>query len=266
MTDGGRESLRPVRAVLRAVEILEALAEAGEPLGVSEISRRVAISKTACHNMLNTMLQCGLVRREPHSRNYVLGWRLFELGSALLQDQDLHMRAVGYLDELAETTGETVLLAILDGLDVLYLASADSPRSVKMVANRGGRAPLHATSSGKVLLAWDKDELTSRVVEAGLPRLTPTTITTAERFNECLREVESQGFAKSLGEREPGVNSVAVPIRSHDGDVVGALALAGPSDRFGPDAFDNALPSLQKVAARISGDLGYTGTHHQGLV
>src|SRR3954452_1228624 len=148
---------RRVRAVDHAVDVLEAMARVSRAVGVSDLARMTGLSKATVHHLLATLDARRFVMRDPSSPLYRLSWALYELGSNVVRDVDLSRVARPYLDRLAVQTKESVLLGILDGDSVLYLDRGEPPMGLQMRANAGRRAPLHATASGKVLLAHSPD-------------------------------------------------------------------------------------------------------------
>src|SRR5690348_5012027 len=148
---------RRIKAVDNAIDVLEVMGAAGRPMGVSEIARQAQLSKAAVHHLLATLETRRFVMRDTDSTSWKLSWALYELGSNVVRDVDLSRIARPYLDKLAVQTGESVLLGILDGDSVLYLDRGEAPMGLQMRANAGRRGPLHATASGKVLLAFATD-------------------------------------------------------------------------------------------------------------
>jgi DNA-binding IclR family transcriptional regulator len=164
------------------------------------------------------------------------------------------------IDDLASSLGETVNLAVLREH---YAVNVDQARGTAAVAAQnwvGELTPLHATSSGKVLLAHVPDaqrgELLSR---AGLPRLTSATITSAQALERQLAKVRTDGFATTFEELEEGLNAVAVPVCDHRGTVVAAVSVSGPAYRLDKRRIDEIVDELKSGADRISQRMGWLG-------
>jgi len=257
---GAPESTSPgrrVRAVDHAVDVLEAMAKVNRAVGVSDLGRLTGLSKATVHHLLATLEARRFVIRDPSTARYRLGWALYELGSNVVRDVNLSGVARPFLDRLAVQTKESVLLGILDGDSVLYLDRGESPMGLQMRANAGRRGPLHATASGKVLLANSPDPtLLDRLLAQPLPRLTTTTITDPDVLRHELAEVQVQQYATCWQEREIGLCSVAVPLRDYTGAVIGSLAVAGPATRLTTATLPAHLAPLQMVARRIEAHLG----------
>ncbi len=178
LSDDGRR-LRPVTSPLRAIDVLETLAGSERPMAPTELASRTSFSRTAAYNVLTTYEIRGLVRRDSHNR-YVLGWGLFALGEQARSRSDLSDAARSLVDDLAERTGETVLLGVLDRGSLIYVEKAESRRSARMV-EAPGRLPLHESVTGLVLPAHAAPTFRERYIDdagdaASSERLLETTI------------------------------------------------------------------------------------------
>lgn len=250
---------RRVQAVEHAMDVLAAMAATGRPTGVSDIARHTGLSKASVHHILATLESRKFVMREPETNLYRLGWALYELGSTVVRNIDISRVARPFLDRLAEQTGESVLLGILDEDAVLYLDRGEAPNGLRMAANAGRRGPLHATASGKVLLAFaDDHDLFRRIVDSPLRALTRTTITDPSVLRHEIAEVRQTGYATCWQETEVGLSSLAVAIRDYTGAVAGSIALAGPATRLTTRTLQAHLVPLQAAAHQIEVHLGGT--------
>ncbi|MET9734902.1 IclR family transcriptional regulator [Streptomyces sp. NPDC006458] len=254
---GAATTSRRVRAVDHAVDVLQAIARAAHPVGVSDLARRTGLSKATVHHLLATLESRRLVMRDEETTRYRLGWGLYELGANVVRDVDLSRVARPYLDKLAVQTGESVLLGILNDESVLYLDRGEPPHGLRMVANAGRRGPLHATASGKALLAFAADcELVEKILSEPQHRYTKTTITDPAQLRQELAQVRQQGYATCWQEREVGLCSVAVTLRDYTGAVVGALTVAGPATRLTSRNLSSHLTPLQAARHAIETRLG----------
>jgi DNA-binding IclR family transcriptional regulator len=253
---------RRVKSVDHAIDILETIAQADRSLGVSEIARKAGLSKATTHHTLATLEARRFVMRDPDSTQYRLSWALYELGSNVVRNVNLSRVARPYLDRLAAQTGESTLLGILDENSVLYLDRGEAPGGLRMSADAGRRGPLHATASGKVLLAYSLDgDLTDPAITDHLSKFTNTTVTSLAALRRQLSQVRTRGYATCWQEREVGLCSVAVPLRDYTGKVVGCLTLAGPATRVNARTFQSHLPALRAAAHRIELHLGGARPH-----
>ena len=245
VSDDGRR-LRPVKALLRALDVLEVLAVSDGPLTVGEIAARTGSSRTATYNVVTTYEIRGLLRRDAQNR-YLLGWGLFELGESARSHSDLSDAARPVVEDLAESTGETVLLGVLDQGSVIYVEKAESRRSIRMVEAPGRRLPLHESATGLVLLAHAAPAFReSYLAHGGLP----------EGLAETAEEIRVRGYATSVRDLDPDLASASVPVQGPHGDPVAALTVAGPVSRFTRRRIDESLPEILGAAAAIGKALG----------
>lgn len=253
ISDDGRR-LRPVKSLMRAIDLIEALAAGGRPLGVTELAAAIGSSKTAAYNMITTLEYRGLITKDGNNR-YWLGWGLFELGEMVHGASVLGDAARPHLEVLAETTGETALVGILDHGSVIYLEKAESRRSIRMVESPGQRQPLHATTAGLLLLAFAPPEYRRRYLTTPSSDDHPAGINAAA-LQSSLDAIVSDGYAVSFRDPEPDLNSVSVPIFGAGEQVVAALMLAGPSSRLTDKRVRQYLPALLGAAAVVGRAVG----------
>ncbi|GII78298.1 IclR family transcriptional regulator [Sphaerisporangium rufum] len=236
-----------VQSVDRALDVLEALAEHGGAASLSQIAARTGLPYGTIHRLLRALLDRGYVRQES-DRRYALGSTLVRLGGAA--ERLVGTWARPYLEKLVALSGETANLAVMEGNFVVYIAQAASSRRLRMFAEVGRRVLPHSTAVGKVLLAARPDAA-EVLARTGLPRRTPHTVVSAPEMLAELDLVRARGYAADLGEEEPGVHCLAVPVR--DGDrVVAAMSVSGPAGRI--DALDRAELALGMLA--VADDFG----------
>jgi DNA-binding IclR family transcriptional regulator len=173
---------------------------------------------------------------------------------------DLTQQGRPVCQRLAEEIGETVNLAVARSHYAVNLDQVRGTSSVTVHNWVGQLTPLHATSSGKVLLAHFDDRHRAETIEAvGLESYTPKTITSADVLEKQLDEARRRGYAMTLEELEIGLNAIAAPIRSYDGEVVAAVSVSGPAYRFSEERMRDLAPVLMAGAVDISHRLGFVG-------
>jgi DNA-binding IclR family transcriptional regulator len=248
-------SVRTVQAVSRTFLLLRTLGQAGRPMSLSDLARRIDSSKPSTYHLLRTLLLERAVQKNSDGL-YELGWGLWELGSSVVRSNDLARVARFHLDLLAEQTGEAVLLSILDGKGVLYLDRGQSSSGFELVANIGRRSSLHANASGKVLLAYADEDFVDEVLATPLKAFTSNSITEPDALRAELARIREVGHAVCWQEQEIGMSSLGVPIRDHSQRVVAALALAGPAARINERTEAHLVDLLGAEADAISAGLG----------
>jgi len=258
-----RETERPkaaVQSIERAAAILRSFSEAEPELGVTELSQRLGLHKSTVSRMIATLQREGLVGQNPETGKYRLGVGLVSLAGVALGRINVRGAAQPYLDDLVQETQETVTVDILAGTLCLIVEQKESPQPVRYVSWIGRRFPLHCTASGKVFLAALPEDEQAALLAFPLQKYTAHTITSYDVFQATLKEVATNGYATTLEEYELGFCAVSVPLFDHAGNVVGAIAVSGPSFRLSKTRFIQFVPCLQQTAAAISAELGYTGS------
>lgn len=241
----------------RVLRVLELFSSSERNLSLSEIASRMSLPKSSVHRLLVTLVARQFIERDPATRRYRLGIRVFEIGSLVIHELGLHAAAHPIVEELAVSTGETCHLAVLSGTDAVYVYKIDGPSTIIMSSRVGGRAPSYSTSIGKVLLAWGGDEIFQAVVRAGFHPYTPNTIRDPGHLAQELEAVRHAGYALDREEFQAGLSCIAAPVRDHSGSVVAALGLAGPSSRLSEDRLQELASPVMTAAQAISRNLGY---------
>jgi DNA-binding IclR family transcriptional regulator len=241
-----------------ALDIVDALADADE-LSLSELARRVGVAKSTAHRTCAVLAQRGLVDRTP-GRRYRLGLRLVEYGHLATERTAVGQQALPLLVELRNTLEETVQVGVPAGADVVYVERVEGQRALRYSTN-ARRSPLHRSSAGKVLAAFNP-ELAEARIRAGLPPSTGYTIVVPELLLAELARIRERGYARSVDETELGMSSLAVPVRdSANGPVVAAISMVGPTPRVVGDHEARHARILKAGARRLSEAIaegGYT--------
>ena len=245
-------STRRIGAAERAIAVLDTLADAGE-LGTNEIARRTGMTPSTVSRQLGTLAAAGLAERVAATGRYRLGIRVVHLANALLARLDVREVARPHLVALVEATGETATLSVPGDDDAITVDFVPGAHQVQPVSRLGRPSIAHATSAGKVMLAFSGRELPPGPFRA----YTPRTITDSQVLAREIEQVREQGYAEAAGEREPGLTAIAAPIRSSRGELEAIVALQGPSPRFDAAAVEAALPLLLQRADAISRELGW---------
>jgi DNA-binding IclR family transcriptional regulator len=248
---------RRVQAVERALDLLLAFADDGPELGITDLSRRFALPKATVHRLVEVLVAYDLLSRDPHTARYRLGLTAFRLGSAFLRTLDVRQAALPVMQALAQQTGETVNLNIVQGGHRVCIEKVESSQDVRHFVDLGRPLPLFAGASGKVLLAYLDPPAVEAVLREQVRSLTARTVTDRERIRADLARIRQRGYAVSTGERVDGASAVSAPVRNAHGVVVAGLTVSGPSYRFTPGRVRMLIPMVLEAAAAISRRLGY---------
>ncbi len=245
-----------VRAVERAISILDVLAQGGTRTG-AEIARELRVHRSTALRLLGTLERHALVERDQRTSRYRLGRRLPQLASVVTGEFDLRFVARPVCERLAAAVGETATLDLLVGDVIVPVEQATASTSVVSVNWLGRRTPVHCTASGKVIAAFGKDAVRERLLTLPLDRVTPNTITDRAKLEAQLEDARQTGVARTHEELEVGLDAIAAPVFGVDGDVVAALDVSGPSHRLRNRLDLDRL--TREGAADLSRRLGYRG-------
>jgi DNA-binding IclR family transcriptional regulator len=248
-----------VQSVDRAITVLEILAREGHA-GVSEVAAEIGVHKSTAFRLLAALEERDLVEQNTERGKYQLAFGILRLASAIPTRIDIARQAQPILDGLALQLDETINLAVVREQYAVNIQQALSSAVVASQNWVGQLTPLHATSSGKILLAYMPDEQRDSILEkAGLPALTKKTITSRKALLDELAEVRENGFATTFEELELGLNAAAAPIRDHTGTVVAALSASGPAFRYDEAQVKNTEADIKLAGSRISHRMGWLG-------
>jgi DNA-binding IclR family transcriptional regulator len=243
--------------VANSIRLLTSFSGEEDELGITTLASRLRLAKSTVHRLASTLTGAGFLEQNRDTGKYRLGMALFELGALVRRRMDVANESRPKLRELLEKTGETVQMGVVDHLSVLYVYEMESPRAIRMAAAVGGRAPLHCTAVGKVLLAYQPEDFVERVLQAGLTAYTARTVTKREAVLAMLSEVRSREHAVDDEESEPGLRAIAAPVRNQNGAVIAAVGVAAPVQRMNRRAMQTCVPTVIAAANAVSGRLGY---------
>jgi len=259
------QGLKPnnlVQTIERASSILDILGQSPDGISIRELSSKIKLPKGTIHRLLSSLSYFGYVRQDPKTRNYLLGFKLVELGNLLLNQLDLRKEAEPFLKDLAERTKETVHMVLLDRNEVVYIDKVETDQhtsGLRMASRVGLRNPAHSSAVGKVLLAhFSEEELNNFTKEKGLLKRTENTITDPGRLREHLSIVRAQGYAIDDEENEKGIRCVAAPIYNEVGKPVAAMSISGPAFRITKKVIQESLKKeVMETALKVSQRLGF---------
>ncbi|UOF90858.1 IclR family transcriptional regulator [Fodinisporobacter ferrooxydans] len=240
-----------VRAVERALDILLCFTGTESELGLSEISKQVGLHKSTVHRLLASLESRGFIRKHPQSEKYRLGWSVLELVKHAFQSNELASIVLPEMVQLRDRINETISLYIRAGHERIRIQAVESHHPIRSVANIGHRFPLYIGASGKVLLAFSDDSVRQSVFLEMNERFSKT------ELEKQLNDIQEKGFAVSIEEREPGGAAVAAPILDRHGQLIAALSVSGPVDRFHAQAVEQFSKEVIAAAEQISKMLLY---------
>ena len=245
-----------VQSVDRALAVLEILGSRGEA-GVTEIAAELGVHKSTAFRLIAVLESRDFVEQLVDRGKYRLGFGIVRLAGATAAQMDLTREGRRTCEELAVDLGETVNIAILDGNRVVNISQVRGAGSITSYNWVGQATPLHATSSGKVLLAFAPDPLRLALLDGDLERFTDSTLTDRGALEEELAQIERRGWAATAEEYEVGLSAVAAPVRDAEGRVIAAVSVSGPSFRLTRESFDDVASRVTAAADDLSRRLGF---------
>ncbi|CAA9441140.1 MAG: Transcriptional regulator, IclR family [uncultured Ramlibacter sp.] len=253
--DGSDFDASRIQSVSMTIRLLRELASASEPLGVSELARRVGESKARIHRHLLTLRQEGLLSQESAGERYRLGWVLFELGQAAAAQFDIAEIAAPALRALRSATGLTVLLGQRAGDEIIMSHTYDSENMIAVTARRGLRVPAHGSAAGRVMLAFASAEDRKRILGKPLRKLTPHTLTNKAEIAARLDAITQRGYDYAANESQFGINSIAAGVFERPGELAAVISIIGTQTQVTVPPDGKLLQQVLACARAVSGSL-----------
>lgn len=238
------------QAALRAIRLLKLFTIERPEMSLAELSTAAGLNKTTTHRLLRALQSESLIDRNPATSAYSLGAGLMALGVQALASSDLRRRVRPILKTLARESGETATLEIPFEDSMLILDEVSGSHVLGSAGNIGTRWPMHATSTGKALIAFD--EAGAERLATNLKRLTPQTVVDVDALKPQIAEIRRRGYAVTVDELEDGFSAVATVIRGALGEVQGALSIGGPTQRLNSARRAELGKLLCRAAERLS--------------
>lgn len=257
-----------VTAIDRAIDVLERLAQHRKGLRLARLARETNIPKSTLFRIMSTLQERQCVVHDEEHKTYRLGLKLWELGSAFLDQSDLQDAAVSYMKQLAEACGESMFLGVLDKGEVVYVRRVESPKSAVMVRKLGQRAPVHCTATGMAMLAFHPDDEIERFLEEqALASFTPQTTTSRTALRQKVEQIRQTQVAVVDGEYNPALLCVSSPILNDAGRPIAAFTAALLSAQAEENRVDMLKEQVRQAAQNLSRERGYLGetpleSHH----
>ena len=248
-----------LNSIEKAVKVLLKFRDSTSSKGIRELSGELGFSPATVQRILKTFKEYDFVRQDPSTRQYYIGNIFYRFLQTLQESNTLTSYARRYMEDLATRTRETVHINIIEGGHRLCIDTIESPRTLKAGMPVGHRSPLYAGASAKCLLAFCTDEFVKEYLSSThFESLTENTITGPDRLKEEIRQIQNKGYARSIGERTPGLGSLSAPVLDHTGRVLASLSLAIPEIRISEDEYRHeCIKCLTEVAQAFSRAMGY---------
>jgi IclR family pca regulon transcriptional regulator len=244
-----------VNSLARGLEVICAFTRSTPRMSLSDVARATGMTRATARRLLLTLVREGYAQQQ--GKYFSLRPKILRLGYSALSSMNIWDVAQPIMTQLADKLKESCFAAVLDGHDVVYVARANSDRLVNIGITIGSRAPAHAVSTGRVLLAaLPEAELQQYLESVELARFTPNTIVSKVKLRELIDEARAIGWSIVDQELEIGLRSISVPIRNAEGTVVAALNVCCPSSRLTPEQMrGTVLPELMTASQTITAGL-----------
>lgn len=239
----------------RGLKVLRAFDATHPEMQLSEVAQVTQLSPAVARRCLNTLVQLGYIAQ--FGRKFLLRPEVLSFGTAYLSSMNVEQVILPTLQKLRDDTGDSSSMAVLSGSDILYVAHVSTNRRIRLGANVGTRFPAHATSLGKVLLAFQPEQVIARYMEmADLQRFTERTVTSADTMAQRLQSARETGYDSALDELDYGIVSVAVPVFDGNRKAIAAINCSTSTTRISQDELVRTrLPMLREAAAEIGNAL-----------
>jgi IclR family pca regulon transcriptional regulator len=248
-----------INSLARGFNLLEKLAEAGEPLTLTQVAESMEMTLPTAYRFLYTLQAIDLIEKEPDRKAYRITPKVLKLGYGVFKSSELWNTAHPHLLRASREYGETFNLAILEGDQILYIDRIKTRSILTINLEIGSKLPAYCTSMGRVLLAWlPPEEARKRLSLHPRKKHTDTTITKLDTLLSILKKVRKDGYATNRGELAPELYSAAAPVLNRQGKAVAALNMAANASRHDPDYLDRIMvPAVVEWADKISSAMGY---------
>jgi DNA-binding IclR family transcriptional regulator len=247
-----------VPALMRGLQVLQSLSGETRRLTLSELAEAIGVTRSSAYRLVYTLDHMGFLKSDAQTKTYALGPQALRIGYAYLKSRDLVAVAAPYLEQLRDVTGWSAHLGELQGRDVVYLARVATRRSVASNVQVGARLPAHATAMGRILLsALPESEVRTLYGDETLQSYSSQTPTNVEALLAQLKIDRSNGFVLQDSGFEPGVASVAAPVRDVAGNIVAAINVSAVTILTREGELHGSLKAeILKAADALSRDLG----------
>jgi len=248
-----------VRAVERALQILNSFTDDYPERGVSDIAEAVGLHKATAHRILSTLLNYGFIERASNGSNYKLGVQLLDLGYRVNRRLDVRQEAIPYITQLGSTIDEAVDLSVFDQGQMLCVEMIQSSHALTISASVGKRLPAHCTAGGKLFLANLPDDELTEYLQKPLHSFTEYTHNDPVILREEFKTILKNGYGIDEQELELGVRAVASPVFDHKNKIIATVSIPGPLSRLTIERIQEITPLLLRATKDISQRLGSSG-------
>jgi DNA-binding IclR family transcriptional regulator len=246
-----------MKSLRTALRLFMEFADQQPQFGVSELAERTGMSKSHVSRALSAFVDAGLLVQDPKTRTFSVGLRAFMIGARFVNYHPLSSAAMPIMRELAQRTGHSTRLSVMEGDEAIYILGVEGPHFVDTGWRAGTTLPLHSTTGGRVLLAFiDSKRAEALIARMRLDRLTENTVTSRATLKRLVGRIHERGFDVQRGETTRGLGTVGVPVFGPDQQVLGVLSIAFPVHMVPAEAEPEYVELLHDAAKVLSMRMG----------
>ncbi len=246
-----------LKSLSKVAAVLDCFSTTHRALSLADICKRTGYPRSTTHRLLASMREVGLLDQDRGRERYRLGIRLFAYGNIVLANMDLHREARPFAETLGRMTGMSVHLAVFGGEKAVVIHRAEPAPGGLTPLNLLENAPVHCTSIGKAILAYQPEAVIQHIIDSGLHRFTDTTITDGDALKAELDKVRRLGYAVDDGEHQPGLRCIGAPIRDQFGRVFASISASASALQSPPEREAAIAKIVTYHAEQISARLGF---------
>ena len=248
-----------IQSVVTALNIIEHMAEAGGPIGVSDLARAVGRTKPRIYRHLRTLVDQGYVTQDPQTDQYQLTLAFFHIGQAVAEQASFLTEARRAMPALYDKVQQTITIGQVDADGVRVLDIIRHRSEIEITARPGAVFDLHASAQGKVALAFGPAALWNVVKAGPLRALTEKTNTSLKRLKDEVAQVKEQGWAVAPEEALIGINALSAPVFDGTGALAGTINIVGSVQFLEPEPAPHFIEAVVEAAQQVSARLGFRG-------
>ncbi|QQE79797.1 IclR family transcriptional regulator [Alicyclobacillus sp. SO9] len=248
--------MQSIRAIDRAVDVLESFTYQNPQQTINEISKNTSIAKATVYRILYTLERRGLVRFDKETNTYQLGFKFLGYGDLVTSTLDLRQEAVDWLNDLYIQTGHSVIMAVLEHDAMVYIYRKETPEGLKVASFQGPRRPPVFGAFGYVIMAHMETETLNTLLSEPIPQFTPNTVTDIRTVKHRLKRIHEEQVYVETDEAILGVTGIASPVFNSRNEFVAAVGIDGPSVYLQGENLQMAKQAVLATAQNISRKMG----------
>jgi len=244
-----------LQSVQNGLQILKLFSKEKPILGITEISRELDLPKSTVSRLINDLISEGYLRKI--GRKYTVGLSILGLTGVIMSQLEIHREAFEPLKCLVNKVNENAHVSTLDGTHLIYILKVESKQTIRLLSHVGHHRPPTCSAPGKLLLAFQPRKTVDKVIQEGLPKRGPNSVTDPTVLLEQLEQIRRDEYCVCKNEMYEDVVSIAAPIKNYTGKVIASVSVSAPGQRIGDDAIPQCVQELIKTGRKISAKLGY---------